>query len=748
MVTLPKLRDLQIYGSRLNDVDFLWQIPNKEYFSFGIAEVSNWEGLAAIEKYSFLNVTDRNGSALPYLQNATVTDFELWNRSGLGNESVGLDVTLLPRVTNELMLHCVRTLEGLDQPDLRRLILDDCPYLSSLSGLENAPKLEDLYVSSCPRLTNWSALYGRKLEQLSLEALFTLPDMGKIDVRTVSLTTIYDLSDLNCFASYAPTESYRIFLMDVDSVTDLSPLYHLHGSMLWIPAHLREQAQALADSGLLESYSVIYPEGWWQPVEPHVELMSLEEIDTLPSALLSRVKVLTLAGDAIVPDEEARVEEDWSTDPPTLYIRYDGEEERIPVEPGTLTDLRVLSGLTGLEGLTVYAQPQLTSLEGIENMGELKRLNVMQCPALTDGSPAFTIQSLEELRFRYTGVASLQGIQNLYALRMLDLNDTPVEDLSPLEACGALEQATFRLPMMTFETFTALPDGVRRHVRNLSIAGAYVYDGGPWWFETDWTADPPRLYLHSNETDERLPLTDGAVTDMGSLAALLPNAERLDLYGQPLLTLDGMEGFSRLRQITLEECRQLTDYSALWRTPSLEEISLRNEPIDSLEGIEGLPHLVNLNLSGSAVTDFSPLTKVDYGYCTSEEYYGWGFRLALDVMDANRLTYEDYAILDAVPVLWGLNVNNIYADRWLGHLTGRELHELSCHRCGISDQQFRAFVADHPDLEQLDLRWNPQLTDLSCLLGLERLHDVFVSSDMNAAIASLGEGYGFELVID
>ena len=76
------------------------------------------------------------------------------------------------------------------------------------------------------------------------------------------------------------------------------------------------------------------------------------------------------------------------------------------------------------------------------------------------------------------------------------------------------------------------------------------------------------------------------------------------------------------------------------------------------------------------------------------------------------------------------------------------MHELSCHRCGMSNEQLRSFVEAHPMLEQLTLSWNPQLTDLSCLLELKELRRVQVSQDMSKAIASLGEGYGFELIVE
>ena len=66
----------------------------------------------------------------------------------------------------------------------------------------------------------------------------------------------------------------------------------------------------------------------------------------------------------------------------------------------------------------------------------------------------------------------------------------------------------------------------------------------------------------------------------------------------------------------------------------------------------------------------------------------------------------------------------------------------------MTNEQLKAFVEAHPMLEQLDLRWNTQLTDLSCLLELKGLRQVFVSEDMQRAIRSLGEGHEFRLEIE
>ena len=748
VASLPKLRELTIYGAALNDVNFLWNVQDKEFFSFGIAEVPDWSGLAAIEKYSYLNITDRNGSALPYLQSATVTDLEIWNRGGMGNQSEGMDLSLLPRVTNELKLHCVRSLEGLDQPDIRRLIVDDCPYLTSLSGLEKSTRLGSLSVYNCPRLNDWSALTGRSIYEIHLEGLFSLPDFGNVVTKNITLTTIFDLKDLSCFENYKQ-DWYSISLMDVDGVTDLSPLYHLKGKSLQVPAHLMEQAQAMVDSGLLEAYEVTYPEGWWQPIEPDITITSLEEIEGLPSALAARIKKLTLAGDAIVPEDGVRVEEDYDSDPPALYVRDDWTDTRTPVEPGTLTDLGPILKLTGLEELTIYAQPQLTSLEGIQGLSDLRALSIQQCPALTDASAVFTVQSLEELRLRFTGISSLQGIQNLYALRQLDLNSNPVEDLTPIASCPSLEEAALQLPLMTYDELKALPEAVRLYLdRGLTFAGNYVFEGGPWWFEEDWSSDPVRLYLHNNDTDERLPLTEGPVRNMAELRDLVPNVGSLELFGQPLTSLDGIEGFERLWAIDIHQCHQLADFTALWKNTALQLIEIRNTPLQSIRGIENMRELTALLISGTNVKDFSPLMETDLSYCVSEGSDARGFDIALDVTDAPRLTAKDYEVLSHIPAYRALNMNNAPAREWLAYVMDKQVFFLSCHNCSLSNEQLKAFAEAHPELEQIQLAYNPRVTDLTPLLGLEHLREVYVSPDMEEAVASLGDGYGFDLRIE
>ena len=81
-------------------------------------------------------------------------------------------------------------------------------------------------------------------------------------------------------------------------------------------------------------------------------------------------------------------------------------------------------------------------------------------------------------------------------------------------------------------------------------------------------------------------------------------------------------------------------------------------------------------------------------------------------------------------------------------LAGKPVLELRADNCGITDEQFQSFIEAHPELETVSVAWNRQLTDVSCLLGLENLRNVVLSNDMQQAVASLGGGYRFELQIN
>ena len=69
--------------------------------------------------------------------------------------------------------------------------------------------------------------------------------------------------------------------------------------------------------------------------------------------------------------------------------------------------------------------------------------------------------------------------------------------------------------------------------------------------------------------------------------------------------------------------------------------------------------------------------------------------------------------------------------------------------CNIKNDDLRRIAEEHPELEELNIPWNPhQLTDLTPLLSMPSLRYVRISRDLSAAIRSLGDDPGFRLDIE
>ena len=201
-----------------------------------------------------------------------------------------------------------------------------------------------------------------------------------------------------------------------------------------------------------------------------------------------------------------------------------------------------------------------------------------------------------------------------------------------------------------------------------------------------------------------------------------------------------------LKEINFERC-PVTSLQGVQNLYDLEMLEVCNTKITSLEGIEGLKHLRQVRVAGTNIRDFSPLGQVDFTYAMTQDWEP-GVSLALNVMNSNSLPADAYAFLEGIPGFSQLELHNVPAKLWADHLAGKSVKRLGANDCGFTNEQFKAFMEAHPELEELSISWTPQLTDISCLLNLENLRKVRLSPNMAQAISSLGEGYGFELQVE
>lgn len=482
-----RLRDIGLFGLNLNNMDFLGTLNESYSICLGFAgDIQDYSGLAQRKYYQFLHVNPRNsggyfgdyGAVAPYLRDVTVGDLELFN-------CTNVDLSELPQVRGELRITSgdLEDLSGLNDEYLGKLELRNMQYLRSLKGLDGLPKLHgyfmQLSIVGCPRLTDYDVLYDADLFALDLVDMYSLPDFGKLRLKNLSLESIEGMEDLSCLESLDKGNKYQFRFPGLDDLKDLSVLREFQGGNLYVPPQVADQAQELVEQGNFAGFEICYPESGWNPLNEEVVLLSLEELETLPKAVLRRVSRVWIAGDEVIDPNRYEVRGEWVGDRlvPAIYDRQTGQTRWM--NKGTITDFGMLEDLTRVRELRLFHQP-LTNLEGIQYFTELAYFDAGFCYGLTDVSALYTQQNLEEISLANTGIDSIQGVQNLPRLRWLSIARTQVSDLSPLadvDYSRVMEWNGFGLEMENcpVEDLSALPV-----IPGFSYLGVYSYPAESW----------------------------------------------------------------------------------------------------------------------------------------------------------------------------------------------------------------------------------------------------------------------------
>ncbi len=439
---LSGMKDLKIIdlgNVNLQDINFLQNInAGGRAIEFGYSgNINDLSGLAAVKNYQRLSLDqDPEYSKgleefVQYLEGADIQRLIL-------RRFRNPDLSVLPEIRDELELdRCsITDLSALPQTlSVNGIRLNRLQTLSSLNGIQNLSGFGrgsgHLDVYACPRLTDWSALEGMTLSSLEITGGFTLPDFSVFKTKDLRLDSAADIEDLHFLDEMDASEWCSFTLVGLENLRSLEPLGRFHGNSLAVQPQLLEQAEDLVKSGNFISCRAEYPRGGWEQDDMEFTLLSLEELETLPKALLRKISHVCIAGDRVIDPEQYEIWEDWENNRPVPVLHDRGTDEMIPLNHGTIENMDALASLTGLKNLELYYQP-LETLDGIQNFPELERVSADYCDRLTDVSAAFTLQSLHKFSAHASAVSSIQGIQNLSELEEIDLRRTQAADLSPL----------------------------------------------------------------------------------------------------------------------------------------------------------------------------------------------------------------------------------------------------------------------------------------------------------------------------
>ena len=435
--SLDRLENIELF-CRLNSLDFLKELKHKGTISLGFCDglLTDFDGLESIKAFNNLhvNLSGRDyGLVLPYLKGAEVNTLQLYNCNNVELEE-------LPRVFTRLEITDgnLTSLEGL-QSDLNKLTLDNLPRLTTLAGIENS-MVHVLTVTGCPRLNDWEPLYMRKLTELELNGVYSMPDFSRLSLSErigLRLTSIPGLKDLE-FIDDTDVQFNYLALVGLDELNNLKLLEKHKGDNLEVSPSLGDQAAELVEKGNFKWYSVNYDNLDWLN-DREFTLISLDEIDELPDALLARVSSLNLIGDLLIDESSGEWWKHYDENNISYYAKVEPDGTETVAHKGTLENLDRLQKLTGLKRLNLIDQP-LQSLEGLQNFTELETFSVENAKDLEDIAPVFALPSLKELYLSDVAFRSIDGIQNLRHLENLSICwCRELEDLAPLgEIAGRL----------------------------------------------------------------------------------------------------------------------------------------------------------------------------------------------------------------------------------------------------------------------------------------------------------------------
>ena len=447
---LSELRDISLYSIDLPDLGFLTQLgrvrESIDALNFS-GDVRDFSALADIGHYDRLGIDLYGGSMgqLPAeLKDITVSYLYLRRLSGL-------DFSAMPKVTERLLVYecdCGDLSSVPEDWTAQRIQIYECSLFRSLEGLEKlsafcAPGQGMLEIYHCPRLADWSALDGLDLNSLKINGSFSIPSFRDLHLELLRLENVEDLTDLDFLGEMDASSPCSFELIGLDGISSLEPLRRFRGDHLSVPPQLAEQAEDLVEAGNFGEYRVEYPSGGWQIDDSVFVLNGLDELETLPKALLRHVSTLCVAGERIIDPERFEVIED-AAHGLVLYDRDTGGTEELG--QGSVNDLSIFSDLTGLRELSLCRQP-VRDLEGVQRLSSLESFRAEYCGELRDASALFTLQSLTELSLKASQIDSIQGVQNLYELRTLDISHTKVSDLKCLAGLEKLESVTLSRDM-------------------------------------------------------------------------------------------------------------------------------------------------------------------------------------------------------------------------------------------------------------------------------------------------------------
>jgi Leucine-rich repeat (LRR) protein len=230
--------------------------------------------------------------------------------------------------------------------------------------------------------------------------------------------------------------------------------------------------------------------------------------------------------------------------------------DTIPSEKGA--GLRALRNIIKMEELNVTGELLLTDLYPLDQLSELKNLDISNTP-VTNLSPVRNLTRLVSLNISGTGIENLEPIRYNTRIMELYLDSTLVGSLEPINGFEALEV--------------------------LQMSGSRVADILP----VRGLANLKEIRMDNTMVSDLSPLADLAMLETASFS------------GTPVNSLEPLQYMAGLNRISFKNTA-VSDLTALSRLDSLRIIDADQSQISDLSPLAGLPSLEKVYCDQTGIT--------------------------------------------------------------------------------------------------------------------------------------------------
>ena len=459
-------------------------------------------------------------------------------------------------------LSCLSKLTGLRRLDV------DMSGITTLAGIENMTRLEELSIRCAPNLTDVSAAWGLKnLEYLEFN-----------QTGAESIEGIQNLTNLLRFRMYGVL------------IRDISPLKECNFTRAY-------------ENGGADINLDIDQDADMTPIEGIRQFRSLDLNDWQVEQWLPHIRNATVGN--------------------LTLQNWDGELSmaELPEVTGwldlhNLPQLKDLTGLksAGLNGIQLDNLQGLTSLNGIQDLLKegLEYLDIGGCPRLTDWS------ALDEAK---PGKLRIYGGMVFLPEELKKIAEPVNQEIDPGEWWN--EDVSFSVGSL--EELQSLPDALKDSITELWIAGDRIYDRNRYDVWDRWENDEMFFELHDMHTDERTPVETGTMTDLTALSGL-KELKGLHIDDQPLTSLAGIESLTALEQLEIRKAPALESMEPALGLENLGRIMIQGTGIYNLDGIQKLKKLTSVRAFDNQ-QDIGWMNECDFSYA----YENGGLELYLNI---------------------------------------------------------------------------------------------------------------------